>query len=338
MNWIVLSIVLLLSFGANLFIGSVDIPVSEVWNILCGGGNPDSPLNYIVLQSRLPAALTAILGGSALSLAGLMMQTAFRNPLAGPSIMGINSGASLGVAVIVLLTGGIITTGSVFIQGEIAIIIGALAGSFLILGLLILLSSILHNELMLLIAGILIGYLASSLITILNFSASADSIQSYVMWGMGSFSSVTMPRLSVFAIITITGIFLAFLLIKPLDALLLGDNYAVNLGINIKRVRQLLLVSTGILAAGVTAYCGPISFIGLAVPHISRFILATDSHRRLFPMTLLVGSTTALLCNILSILPASNIFGIGGKMLPLNAITPLFAVPVILYVILKRSR
>lgn len=338
MTWLWLIILLILSFLGNLFIGSVDIPAADVADILLGTADAESPESYIVLQNRLPGAIAAILGGGGLAVAGLLMQTSFRNPLAGPSIMGINSGASLGVAVVMLLMGGVVTSGAGAIGGEAAVMIGALAGSFLIMAVLLWLSTILRNDLMLLIAGILIGYLASSVITLLNFGATSQGVQSYVMWGMGSFQNVAMARMPVFAVLVVAGLALSFCLVKPLDALLLGDEYAMNLGVNIRRTRQLLLLATGILAAAVTAYCGPVSFIGLAVPHIARMLIRTDIHRRLLPVTLLTGCVIALLCNIIAILPSSSLlsgFSTTG-VLPLNAVTPLFGVPVILYVILRR--
>lgn len=336
MAWIGLALVLIVSFLANLFVGSVAIPFPTVVDVLCGG-SPDSPEAYIVLQNRLPGALSALLGGGALAVAGLLMQTCFRNPLAGPSIMGINSGASLGVAIVILMFGGVVTAGGSAISGQMAVMLGALLGSFLVMALLIVLSRVLHNELMLLIAGILIGYLASSVIMILNFGGTGQSIQNYVMWGMGSFQSVALDRIPVFAVMVVCGLVLAFCLMKPLDALLLGDDYAINLGVDIRRVRQLLLLATGVLAAAATAYCGPVSFIGLAVPHIARMLVRTDLHRRLLPMTLLCGSAIALLCNLVSIAPSAGLFGGSAvSILPLNAVTPLFGVPVILYIILRR--
>lgn len=331
-------LLIILAFFANLFLGQVAIPFSTVIKILCGEDGVNTAYEYIVLQSRLPSAIAAVIAGAALSVAGLLMQTAFRNSLAGPSIMGINSGASLGVALVIMVTGGTVSMAGIHMSGEIAIIGAALVGSLSIMGILIALSLILKNDLMLLIAGVLIGYLVSSLIMIINFGSSADGIQSYVMWGMGSFQNVPLSRILPFAIMTFVGLLIAFLLMKPLDSLLLGDDYAINLGVNVKRVKQLLLFSTGILAAATTAYCGPIAFIGLAVPHIARILIKTDLHRRLLPTTLCLGVIIALLCNILCILPCSSLFSIGtASNLPLNAVTPLFGVPVILYVILKRK-
>lgn len=334
---LLLLLLLVVSFAANLFVGTVNIDIATVIDILCGKGS-DGPATYIVLNSRLPAAIAALLGGGALAVAGLMMQTSFRNPLAGPSIMGINSGASLGVALVTLLFGGTFAAVDINLGGELAVMAGALAGSLLIMAILILLSTILRNDLMLLIAGILIGYLASSLITLLNFNATSEGIQNFVMWGMGSFRNVPTTRILPFTVMVCAGMAVAVCLVKPLDLLMLGDDYARSLGVNVQLTRRLLLLSTGLLAAAATAFCGPVSFIGLAVPHMARFITSTDSHRRLLPATFLTGAIVALLCNIACTLPAiiASAPSTTGRMLPLNAVTPLFGVPVILYVILRQ--
>ena len=337
MAWPFLLVLLALSFLANLFVGSIDIPVADVTDILLGRGEMDSAEHYIILESRLPSAISATLCGGALAVAGLLMQTAFRNPLAGPSIMGVNSGASLGVAVVMLLLGGTVTAGSVELSGEIAVIAGALIGALAVIGVLLAIASFVRNDLLLLIVGILVGYLASSFIMILNYGATSEGVQSYVMWGMGSFQGVPMSRLPVMAGLIFAGLVLAVGLVKPLDTLLLGDDYAVSLGVDIRRTKQLLLLSTGVLAATATAYCGPVAFIGLAVPHIARMVIRTDIHRRLLPMTLLCGCLIALWCNIICQLPYTGVLSAiaSPSPLPLNAVTPLFGVPVILYVILK---
>ena len=260
-----------------------------------------------------------------------MLQTAFRNPLAGPSILGINSGASLGVAIVMLFLGGTISAGGYSVGGYVAVMAAAFAGSMLIMGLLLLFSSWLKNDLMLLITGIMVGYMTSSVISLLNYMSSADGVQSYVMWGMGNFNGVSLSRLPLFALITLAGIVMALLLIKPLNIILLGSNYARNLGISMRRVRNLLLLATGLLTAVITAYCGPISFIGLAVPHIARLLFRTDNHRVLMPATLISGAIVALGCNLVCVLPESTI-------LPINAVTPFVGAPVILYVILRERR
>lgn len=340
LRWIVLCIILILVFVGNLYIGAVRIPISHVTDILTGNASTSvsDATRFIVLESRLPAAITAVFGGSGLAVSGLLLQTAFRNPLAGPSILGINSGASLGVAVVMLIGGGSMIAGTIEFGTEFAIIAGAMAGSFMIMAILLALSAWLRNDLMLLIAGILVGYLASSFIMILNFSATSDGVQNYVIWGMGSFTALPLERMPVFIILTMTGLAFAVALVKPLDLLLLGNDYARNLGINIRRTRNMLLLATGILSATATAFCGPVAFIGLAVPHIARMTMKTDTHRILLPATVIIGAIIGASCNLLSVLPSSGFIPWikSASLLPLNAVTPLFGVPVILYVILHR--
>lgn len=322
----------LLLLAANLLFGSVMIPADEVVRILCGGTASHPSWSFIVWESRLPSALTAWLCGSALAVCGLLLQTAFRNPLAGPSILGINSGASLGVA-LVMLCGSSLTV-SAFQWGSFAsILAGAFIGSMSVMALILFLSTLVRSNVLLLIAGIMIGYVTSSAISLLNFFATAEGVQSYMVWGMGHFGGVSLRQLPAFAIVTGLGLLAALLLVKPLNALLLGDRYAENLGVNLRRVRYALLLVTGLLTAVTTAYCGPVSFIGLAVPHIARLLIGTANHRTLLPVTLLMGGIIALLCNLLCILPGER------GIIPLNAITPIIGAPVILYVILRgRSR
>lgn len=329
MKFIILILLTGVLFILNLLFGSVHIPYDQVFAILCGNGEAGDPSTFIVLQSRLPEAITATLAGAALTVAGLLLQTAFRNPLAGPSILGITSGASLGVALVMLLFGGTLSAAGFTWGGYAAVITGAFLGSILIMGILLLLSMTLKNNLMLLIAGIMVGYLASSVITLLNYMSTAEGIQGYTMWGMGTFSNVANADIPVFSISIIIGLLLSVLLVKPLNVILLGDNYARNLGVSMMTVRNLLLVATGILTSIVTAYCGPVSFIGLAVPHIARMIFHTSDHRIIIPGCMLAGAIVGLLCNLISVIP-ENI------MLPLNAVTPLIGVPVILYVIIKK--
>lgn len=318
---------LVVLFFANLFVGSVSIPPETVVRILLGREG-EGPLRFIVLESRLPQALTAVMAGAGLTVAGLLLQTAFRNPLAGPSILGITSGAGLGVAIVSLFLGGSITAGGITWGGYAASIVGAFLGSAVIMGMLILMSLRLKSDLMLLIVGIMVGYLSSSLVTLLSYFSTAESVYGYTMWGMGSFSSITLEQLPILGIITIFGLLVALLMAKPLNIILLGDNYSRNLGVSMNRVRNLLLLSTGILTSVITAYCGPISFIGLAVPHIVRLIFRTSDHRIIIPGSILTGGVIGLLCNLMCILPKDSI-------LPLNAITPIIGVPVILYVIFK---
>ncbi len=330
---LLLIITIIVLFAMNIFFGSVSIPFGEVFRALTGGEVSKASWAYIVLESRLPQAVTALLCGASLAASGLMLQTSFRNPLAGPSILGITNGASLGVAIVMLVTGGVMGAnimGTEFhIAGILAVIVSAFVGAMLIMSLLLLLSTIVKNNLMLLIVGIMVGYLSGSLISLMNAFASEDHVHSYVMWGMGSFSDVSLEQLPWFALISFVGLLIAILLIKPLNALLLGDEYAQNLGFSVSRVRTLLLLSTGLLTAIATAFCGPVSFLGLATPHIARMVVGTENHKILLPTTILTGSAIALLCNLLCILPADSI-------LPLNAVTPMVGAPVILYVIMKR--
>lgn len=299
-------------------------------NILSGNHCKNDTWRFIIIDSRLPQAITATLAGSALAVSGLLLQSAFRNPLAGPDIFGINSGAGLAVAVIMLFLGGTVTAGSYSISGFLAILSGAFIGAMIVTGIIFFFSTIVHSSVMLLIIGIMIGYLSSSIISLLNFFASDEGVKSYLVWGMGNFGNVSLHDLPVFVVVTTIGLFLSILLIKPLNAILLGEQYAENLGISIHKVRNWLLIVTGILTAVTTAFCGPIAFIGLATPHIARLMLTTTNHRQLLPATLLTGSIIALFCNIICCLPGDN------GIIPLNAVTPLIGAPVIIYVIAKK--
>lgn len=323
---------ILLLFAANLLIGSVHIPPAEVFRILTGSGSDTPAWIFIVREARLPQALTALLCGSALSVCGLMLQTAFKNPLAGPSILGINSGASLGVAFVMLFFGGSVTAGTFSFSGFLSVLAGAFVGSALIMGLILAFSTLIKSNVMLLITGIMIGYVASSAIALLNFFATAEGVQSYLVWGLGNFGGVSLQQMPAFATVILLGLAGAMVLIKPLNALLLGERYAENLGVNTRRARNLLLLVTGLLTAVTTAFCGPIAFIGLAVPHVARMLLGTANHRPLLPVTMLCGAAVALLCNLICILPGD------AGLIPLNAVTPVLGAPIIIYVIVSRRR
>ncbi|MBQ8706253.1 MAG: iron ABC transporter permease [Paludibacteraceae bacterium] len=325
-----LAVVILLLFVLNLMMGSVSIPAGDTLRILMGEESAKPSWQYIILESRLPQALTAIFCGSALAASGLMLQTAFRNPLAGPSIFGINSGAGLGVALVMLFLGGSISAGSVSLSGFVAVLVAAFVGAMAVMTLIFFFSTIVRNHVMLLIIGIMIGYISNSAISLLNFFATDEGVRSYMVWGLGSFGGVSMKMIPVFASVTMLGLIGSLLLIKPLNALMLGDAYAENLGINIIKVRNWLLIVTGVLTAITTAFCGPIAFIGLAVPHIARMMLTTDNHRVLLPATMLMGAVIALFCNLITILPGET------GVIPLNAVTPMIGAPVIIYVIIKR--
>ena len=327
-------LLLLLTLAMSLLIGSVSIPTSQVVAALTGGEVERESWRYIILESRLPQTVTAMLCGASLAASGLMLQTAFRNPLAGPSILGITNGASLGVALVMLVTGGTlalqVSDVGLFLAGSLAVVVSAFLGAIAVIALLLLASTIVSSNLMLLIVGIMVSYLVSSVVSLVHTVANADNIQSYVLWGMGSFNNVTLGQLPLFTVLTLVGLLQAVLLIKPLNALMLGDEYARNLGVKVPQVRRWLLLSTGLLTAVSTAYCGPVAFIGLAVPHIARLLTRTADHLTLMPVTIVMGAVVALMCNVISVLPEHSV-------LPLNAVTPLFGAPVIIYIILKRN-
>lgn len=322
-RWVYLSLLaaLVVLFFIGLVRGAVRIPLGDVLQILLGGYDGRQAWQHIVLETRLPQIVTALLAGASLAVSGLMLQTLFKNPLAGPSILGISDGANLGVAIAMIYLGA---------ASYLTTIVAALIGATVVLLVILWFSRKVSSNVMLLIIGIMVGYLASSVISILNYHASADKVHQYVMWGMGDFSGVSLQKLPWLAGFSLAGLAGALLLVKPLNALLLGESYASNLGINVQRTRILILVCTGVLTAVITAFCGPISFIGLAVPHIARMLLGRADHRHLLPITLLAGSCVAMLCSILTVTPGSN------SVLPLSAITPIIGAPVIIYVIINR--
>lgn len=328
--WMVPVVALL--FVMNLVYGAIDIPLGEVVAALQGHATSRPSWAYIVLESRLPQAITAMLSGGALAVSGLLLQTAFRNPLADPSIFGISSGAGVGVALALLLFGGTVSVGAYSATGFVAVFAAAFAGAMAVMAVVFAFSVVVRINVMLLIIGIMVGYLASSVTSLLNFFATEEGVKSYVVWGMGDFSGVSMRQMPAFALITVAGIVGASLLVKPLNLLLLGEGYARNLGVRVVRVRNWLLVITGALTAVVTACCGPVSFIGLAVPHIARLLVPTSDHRVLLPSTVLMGAIVALACNLFCVIPA------GGGMIPLNAVTPIIGAPVIIYIIMRNRR
>lgn len=313
----------------NIVSGSVNIPFVDIMGVLVGNPKVSDAVRYIVVESRVPSMFTALLTGAALSVTGLMMQIAFRNPLAGPSVLGVNSGASLGVAIVLLGFGGSTSLMSLSAGGFVAVIVSAFIGAMAVMALIIALSSVVRSNTMLLIVGIMVGYVVSSAISLLNYFATSEGVQSYLVWGLGNFGGVSLRMLPLYAAIVGAGLVGALLLIKPLNALLLGERYAENLGVNIKRVRIALLVVSGLLTAVTTAFCGPIAFLGLAVPHIARMIIGTANNRTLMPATMLTGALLALLCNFVCSLPE-------GTLLPLNVITPILGAPVVVFVILKK--
>lgn len=334
------AIAIIILFFANLAWGSVNIPWQDVGAII-SGSQTDETYRYILLESRLPAAIAALLSGAALATSGLLLQTAFRNPLAGPDVFGISSGAGLAVAIVMLAFGGNIAlddlgvgflgdAGNYAIGGFLAILIAAFIGAMVVMGIITFFSAIVRSHTVLLIIGLMVGYLASSAISLLNFFSTAEGVKSYMVWGMGSFGNVSSQQIMFFIPLALIALAASLLLVKPLNAMLLGEQYAENLGFNIRRLRIVLLIITGLLTAVVTAFCGPIAFIGLATPHIACLIIGTENHRRLLPVTMLMGAAIALLCNLFCTLPSD------GGIIPLNAVTPLFGAPVIIYVLVKK--
>lgn len=328
--FICLATSILLLFGLNLTTGSVQIPFADVLDILCGRFTGKESWEYIILENRLPQTLTAILCGASLSVCGLMLQTAFRNPLAGPDVFGISSGAGLGVALVMLLLGGTVSTSIFTVSGFLAILTAAFVGAIAVTALILFLSTLVRNSVLLLIVGIMVGYVSSSAVSLLNFFASEEGVKSYMVWGMGNFGGVSMDHIPLFSILCLIGIIASFLLVKPLNILLLGPQYAESLGISTRQIRNILLVVVGLLTAITTAFCGPISFIGLAIPHIARLLFRTENHQILLPGTVLSGAVIALLCNFICYLPGES------GIIPLNAVTPLIGAPVIIYVIIQR--
>ena len=317
-------------FAMNLIVGSVRIPLADVCDILFDKFEGKESWKYIVMENRLPQALTAMLCGASLAVCGLMLQTAFRNPLAGPDVFGISSGAGLGVAIVMLFLGGSVSTTLFTISGFLAILTSAFIGAIVVTMIILFLSTMVRNSVLLLIVGLMVGYVSSSAVALLNFFASEEGVKSYMVWGMGNFGGVSMDHMVLFALLCLVGIIASIFLIKPLNIMLLGTQYAESLGINIRQIRNLLLVTVGLLTAVTTAFCGPISFIGLAIPHISRLLFRTDNHQILLPGTVLTGAVIALFCNLVCYLPGE--LGI----IPLNAVTPLIGAPIIIYVIMKR--
>ena len=326
--------VLVFLFLLSLALGSVDIPLRDIVHVLMGGEASKTAWTNIIMKVRLPEATTAMLAGAALAISGLQMQTFFRNPLAGPFVLGISSGASLGVALVVLSAGTI--SGAFLISinrvSDWNIAIAASLGAGLVMMLVLLIARKVENTMTLLILGLMIGYLTTSLVSLLLYFSIAEQIQAYINWTFGSFGGVTWSQMEVFAPITLFGLATALILSKTLNALLLGEDYARSLGLNIMRTRIAIVFSTAILAGTVTAFCGPIAFIGVAVPHLCRALFRTSDHRVLVPGTILMGAIMALTASLIAELPGSSIT------LPLNAVTSFIGAPVVIWFILRRQR
>ncbi len=321
-------------FVLNLLLGTVQIPVSGVLRILMGDESVSEIWYNIIWSSRVPQALTATVAGAGLAVSGLQMQTVFRNPLAGPSVLGISNGASLGVAMVVLMSGSLggVALSRLGYLGDAAMSVAAIVGALAVMALILYVSQKVKGNVTLLIIGVMIGYLATAVIGVLKFFSAEEDVKAYVVWGLGSFARVSGDQMMLFVTLMTVLLPLSMLLSKTMNILLLGDYYASNLGLNLRRARLLVIGCSGILVAIVTAYCGPIMFIGMAVPHLCRALFQSSDHRVLMPATMLLGASLALVCNLVARMP-----GFEGA-LPVNSVTALIGAPIIASVIFRRHQ
>jgi|TARA_B110000238_G_scaffold172186_1_gene190503 iron complex transport system permease protein len=331
-NFILLSVLLLVFFFINISLGSVSIPFKEIFYTLIGEFTTKESWQTIILDFRLPKAITAILVGSGLSICGLLMQTLFRNPLAGPFVLGVSSGASLGVALLILgssVFGGFFLTSSI---SNWSLAIAASLGAFLVLFAVILAANSVRNTMSILIIGLMFGSLTAAVISVLAYFSEATKIQQYLFWSFGSLGNLTWSELSVFGSIYLVGILACFTVTKPLNSFLLGENYAKSLGINIKKSRNIILVITSLLTGVITAFSGPIAFVGLAVPHIAKMLFTTSNHKILIPASAIIGGIVLLICDSIAQLPTSEFT------LPINAITSLFGAPIVIWLLIRKKK
>lgn len=330
--FILLTIVLLLCFGANIALGSVSIPIGDVFASTFKGEAGHSSWNYIIWNYRIPKALTAILVGGGLSVSGLLMQTLFRNPLAGPFVLGISSGASLGAAFMIM---GISIFPSLAVLGllnDISLTIASGLGSFLVLLVVLVVASRIKDTMAILIIGLMFGSITTAIVSVLSYFTDSNKLQQYIFWSFGSLGNLSWQQLILLFLVVLFGTFLGIRSIKPLNALLLGENYAKSLGVNLKRSRYVLILATGLLAGGVTAFAGPIAFVGLAVPHLTRQIFNSTDHRILVPAVLMYGAILMLICDTIAQLPNS------AQVLPINAITSLIGAPVVIWLLVRKRK
>ena len=334
LKFLLLAVSIVVLFVLNLLLGTVRIPVGDVLRSLMGDSGVSEIYRNIILSSRVPQALTAIVAGAGLAVSGLQMQTVFRNPLAGPSVLGISNGASLGVAFVVLLSGSLggVALSRLGYLGDAAMSVAAIIGALSVMGLILYVSQKVKGNVTLLIIGVMIGYLATAIIGVLKFFSAEEDIRAYVVWGLGSFSRVSGDQMMLFVTLMLILLPLSMLQVKTMNLLLLGDNYASNLGLNLRRARMLVIGCSGVLVAIVTAYCGPVMFIGLSVPHLCRALFRSSDHRLLMPGTLLCGAALALLCNLIARMP-----GFEGA-LPVNSVTALVGAPIIASVLFRRRQ
>lgn len=332
--FLVLGLGLLVLFIGSITLGSVDIPLADILSILVSGEAGYEPWVQIVEKIRLPRAFTAIIAGSALSVGGLQMQTLFRNPLAGPSVLGISAGASLGVAVVMLAAGSVTSVFAIQELGSAGswLIIGAASlGSGAVMLLILLIAARIRDHVTLLIVGLMIGNITIALVSIWQYFSAPDQIRDYLIWTFGSLGGVASSQLWILAGVTTAGSIIAFGLSKSLNGLLLGERYARSMGIGVSRARLWVIISTSLLAGAVTAFCGPIGFVGIAVPHLTRSLFGTNNHRVLIPATLLAGAVLMLACDIVAQVPGSS------TTLPISAVTSLVGSPVVIWIIVRRK-
>ncbi len=326
--FVLLSILVLILFFADIFIGSVAISINEIMQVFTGQLSKDTPQSIIILQSRLPKALTAILAGCALPVAGLLMQTFFRNPVAGPDILGVSAGSSLLVALVMLTVG---TWFSMDVFSNVGIILAAIVGAMLVLFINLAVAARVRDSVTLLIFGLMFGMAISAVVGVLQYYSSQGVLKLFIMWTFGSLSGVTWPQLYILAVIVIIGLLLAVTQIKALNLLLLGEQYATSLGLNIRKSKIVIILTTGLLTGAITAFCGPIAFIGIAVPHLARMIFKVNSHAIILPASILLGICILLICDIIAQTPGND------GVLPINAITAFMGAPFIIYIIWKNQ-
>lgn len=322
---------LVLSILLNLSLGQVSIPLKEILKSIFSGGSNNVTWDYIILNFRIPKAITAILVGIGLSISGLLMQTLFRNPLAGPYVLGLSSGSSLGVALVILGSTFLPQSFDWILLSTYSIVLASCLGSLLVLGLILIAIKKLRDTSMVLIVGLMFSSFSGAIINVLSYFSNAEQLQKYTFWSMGSIGNLTHNQLIILTSCVISGLLLSLFSIKSLDALLLGENYAKSIGVNISRSRLLIIIATAIFAGSITAFTGPIAFIGLAVPHIAKLLLQTSNHTILFISTLLIGSITMLLCDLISQMPGANFT------LPINAVTSIMGAPIVIWLISKRK-
>ncbi|TWO31868.1 iron ABC transporter permease [Seonamhaeicola sediminis] len=330
--FLLLTIILIVCFFVNISLGSVSIPLKDVFNSLISGSTERETWQHIIQNYRLPKAITAILVGSGLGISGLLMQTLFRNPLAGPFVLGISSGASLGVALIVLgssVFSGILTSS---FMGQWSIVIAASLGSLLVLLAVLIISLKVRDTMAILIIGLMFSSITAAIVSVLSYFGSAEQLQQYIFWGFGSLGNLSWNEILIFAIVYVLGLLISVSAIKSLNTLLLGENYAKSLGLNIKRNRLTIILATSLLAGTITAFSGPIAFIGLAIPHIARQIFNTSNHKTLLPAVFLFGAIVMLICDSISQLPNTE------KTLPINAITSLFGAPIVIWLLVRKRK